>query len=69
MRVFIIALVALVVGAFNVLPTKVANPITSTKTSAVATMSAEFYDVGLDNMEIKEDKDAQPARKCATCFG
>ena len=69
MRVFIIALVALVVGAFNVLPTKVANPITSTKTSAVVTMSAEFYDAGLDNMEIKEDKDAQPARKCATCFG
>jgi len=39
------------------------------RTTVKVEMSATFYDVGLDNPTIPDDKDAQPARKCASCFG
>ena len=39
------------------------------RSAATAVKMAEYFDAGLDNPAIPEDQDAEPARKCASCFG
>ena len=70
LRTLLVAVLALVVGAF-VPQTSVTTPPRAAidARSAAVTMQADFFDAGLDNPAIAEDKNAQPARKCASCFG
>jgi len=69
LRALLVTLFALVVGAFHFVPTVPPRATVDARTTVKVEMSATFYDVGLDNPTIPDDKDAQPARKCASCFG
>jgi len=43
---------------------------TCAKTPVMSTVSSSlFFDEGLDNPSVQSDDNAQPARKCASCFG
>eukprot|EP00322_Chrysochromulina_rotalis_P012975 CAMPEP_0115847704 /NCGR_PEP_ID=MMETSP0287-20121206/10523_1 /TAXON_ID=412157 /ORGANISM="Chrysochromulina rotalis, Strain UIO044" /LENGTH=71 /DNA_ID=CAMNT_0003301553 /DNA_START=25 /DNA_END=240 /DNA_ORIENTATION=+ len=70
LRVFLLAVLAVMASAFQSIP--VAQPSRAaidTRFVQAVGMSSGFFDAGLDNEAIPEDKDAQPARKCASCFG
>lgn len=67
--IFILAgLFALIAGFSS--PTLHAPAVDRSCAAARApTSTMGFFDAGLDNDQVREDKDAQPARKCASCFG
>ena len=50
-------------------PVTAGRPAIQPRVAVSPVAFAEEFDIGLDNPSIPEDKDAAPARKCASCFG
>ena len=64
-----LAVLAAAVSAYNA-PVAAGRPVIQPRMTTVSPVAfAEEFDIGLDNPSIPEDKDAAPARKCASCFG
>ena len=64
-----LAILAAAVSAYNA-PVTAGRPAIQPRMTTVSPVAfAEEFDIGLDNLSIPEDKDAAPARKCASCFG
>lgn len=71
LSLFCFALLALVASAFafNVNAPKATAPTKPATLTSSLQMNLDFEDSALENMMVKDDPDAQPARKCASCFG
>ena len=63
-----LAVLAAAVSAYNA-PVTAGRPAIQPRVAVSPVAFAEEFDIGLDNPSIPEDKDAAPARKCASCFG
>ena len=63
-----LAVLAAAVSAYNA-PVGAGRPAIQPRVAVSPVAFAEEFDIGLDNPSIPEDKDAAPARKCASCFG
>ena len=63
-----LAILAAAVSAYNA-PVTAGRPAIQPRVAVSPVAFAEEFDIGLDNPSIPEDKDAAPARKCASCFG
>ena len=64
----VLAVLAAAVSAYNA-PVTAGRPAIQPRVAVSPVAFAEEFDIGLDNPSIPEDKDAAPARKCASCFG
>jgi len=69
LRALLVALFALAAGAFFAPMAAPRAAIEARSVKIQMDIAFNFNDEALDNPAIAEDKHAQPARKCASCFG